>query len=240
MAVDLDLVRLRAALGHRALAPLAPLLDALSSDGIPTVESIDRVLGPLSGVRFTEQLPRRRRREPFAIERSYDGSIADRGEVPTRPGSLHDLMNAVAWAAFPRTKQAIHHRQAAALRSEIADGAPSLPGRRSRLRDRLSMLDEGGVIAIGDASLEPILMRADLAALATLRDRGALRAVALGHAITEQLVRDPTMSVRACVVRVPPGQPPDVALAARLHELDDAALQQWIGALPSIAIDALL
>ena len=230
---------LRSALHHRALIPFAPFIEPLVGDGAPTLEAIDRVLGPPAGVRFAAQPPRRRRGEPFEAARSYDGSIADAGVVPTRPGSLHDLMNAVAWAAFPRSKRAIHRLQAAALRAEVADGSTTLPGRRSRLRDRLSMLDEGGVIVGGEASLDGALARADTAAIEELRDAGAFSVWVLGHAITEHVVRAPQLLVRGCVVRVE-GTDPDAALSARLSTLGPEALTAWIGALPSLPVAALL
>src|ERR1041385_3771923 len=43
----------------------------------------------------------------------YEVRIAERGEVPTRPENLHDLLNALVWAAFPRTKLALSRALAA-------------------------------------------------------------------------------------------------------------------------------
>lgn len=77
-----------------------------------------------------------------------DGSyydLCDRGAVPTRADNLHDLMNALTWARFPRAKQALCARQVALAR---ARGRPrSVDARvRSREQDSCSMLDEGGML----------------------------------------------------------------------------------------------
>jgi hypothetical protein len=128
-------VGLEGALGE--LASQASYLD---------VPAIDRLFASRAGVRFEAQTEARKRGMPFDRTRSYDGSITRRGVVPTREGSMHDLMNAVIWSLYPHTKRALHACQDAALAREVDDGQTALPGRRSRLRDRLSMLDEGGVI----------------------------------------------------------------------------------------------
>lgn len=208
---ELNREALLTAAAQPALEAVAPWLFELLEAPALNVGTIDRLLSERCGVRFEVQPPKRRRREPFTAERSYDGAITLRSSVPTREGSLHDLMNALAWAAFPKSKRAIHARQLAALAREVEEGALALPGRRSRLRDRLSMLDEGGVLAMDDGAL------------------------VLGHALTEQVVRDPSREIRACVVRLPGvAAAADEALAHQLGALDDVALEHWIGALPSI------
>jgi Protein of unknown function (DUF3025) len=249
-------------------APLAALLgrDLGSLDHGPAlaldVARIDAALGPLAHVRFVPQEKKRKRKEPFVLADSYDGSITSRGEVPTRPDSLHDLMNALAWAAFPLSKKAIHARQFRALSSEVEEGQTRLPGKRSRLRDRLSMLDEGGVLvaarqeAMAD-EVEAALTAGDLSAL-----RGELIARTLGHAITEHLVHGhihrspsaegPSMDgepIRACVVHlaISPAleggegveSALDRALSARVDALSDADLDLWLGRYPSIALPSL-
>lgn len=236
-------------------APLAALLgrDLASLDHGPElaldVARIDAVLGPLANVRFVPQEKKRKRKEPFVLADSYDGSITSRGEVPTRPDSLHDLMNALAWASFPLSKKAIHARQFRALASEVAEGQTRLPGKRSRLRDRLSMLDEGGVLVTARHEemadeVEAALAAGDLSAL-----RGELVVRTLGHAITEHLIpkeRVPEEPIRACVVFLPirPTGIPieedfDRALSARVASLSDGELDLFLGRYPSIALSSL-
>ena len=144
------------------LAP--PWFDAIRDvaaplgDGWPAVERIDAALAEPAGVRFVtadKPRPRRRSRWPIDVESLYEVRIATRREVPTRPDSAHDLLNALAWAAFPRAKWALSCRLAGAQRERLA-GAPvawRLPGTRSRAHDRLALLDEGGILTAGGRAL---------------------------------------------------------------------------------------
>lgn len=221
-----------------------PGLEALASAGSFEVAALDQALGPLAGVRFEPQRSVRRRGEPFASAASYDGAITLRGAVPTRPGSLHDLMNALVWASFPRSKRAIHARQLQALSAEVDEGAPALPGRRSRLRDRLSMLDEGGLLLVAGGPWAPLadaLARGDVPALGAQRARGELVAWVFGHAILEHAAQEAGRGVRASAVLLAGGASlpdADAALASAL-ERDDAALERWLGRWPSIEAAAL-
>ncbi|MBN8609263.1 MAG: DUF3025 domain-containing protein [Deltaproteobacteria bacterium] len=207
------------------------------------VRATDRLFASRAGVRFEAQTEVRRRGVPFDRARSYDGSITRRGVVPTREGSMHDLMNAVIWSVYPHTKRALHARQDAALAREVEDGQTALPGRRSRLRDRLSMLDEGGVIVWArrdHARVEHALAHADLDALASLARDGSIGARVIGHAILEHAtMRDPR-DVRGCVVQVTTEDEAaiDHAIAAALAR-DDESIERWIARHPSIAIGAL-
>ncbi len=112
----------------------------------------------LSAVRFAPPVPRRRRARPRqAIELAdlYDGRVVLRGEVPCLAESYHDLCNVLAWAAFPRSKRAIHARQLQALAALVAPGTERLPNRRSREQDALTLLDEGGSVIVSAPSERP-------------------------------------------------------------------------------------
>jgi hypothetical protein len=182
---------------------------------------MDEVLAPAAGVRFVESvpLPRRRRRagSESAAGSDYDARIVREGVVPTRPGSFHDLMNALVWAAFPRAKAAVHARQLGFVERARAEGTV---GRRTKAHDALAILDEGGVLV---AAREPLGSEAALeAALA----RGTARHLVFGHGIYESLAIDgPRPLVGALVVpwdTVWPGDDDlrealDVAVRARLE-----------------------
>lgn len=203
---------------------------------------IDRLFHAAAGVRFEPQTEARRRGTPFSPQASYDGSITTRHVVPTREGSMHDLTNALVWSVYPQTKRAIHARQLDALRREVDEGVTALPGRRSRLRDRLSMLDEGGVIVTtnGEPALAQALADSDHDALREARARGALEAHVLGHALLEHAAARDPRTLRGCVVQLPPS--PECSLDTRIAQAlcaDDDALEQWIARLPSIALEAL-
>lgn len=207
------------------------------------VHAIDRLFAKRADVRFEAQTEARKRGVPFDRARSYDGSITRRGVVPTREGSMHDLMNAVIWSVYPRTKRALHARQDAALAREVDEGQTALPGRRSRLRDRLSMLDEGGVIVWARGEHERVthaLAHADLDELTALARDGSIGARVIGHAILEHAtMRDPR-EVRGCVVEVEWRQDASIdhSIAAALSR-DDDVIEGWIARHPSIAIGAL-
>jgi hypothetical protein len=121
-----------------AFGPFVGLLARLPRERWPSVAEIDAAFASKAGVRFEEAAPRGRGRRARPIT-DYDARIAD-GVVATRRESLHDLMNALVWATFPRAKRRLHALQLDHLR------ASTDPGRRSTAHDTLAMLDEGGVL----------------------------------------------------------------------------------------------
>jgi hypothetical protein len=131
-----------------------------------------------------EPAPLRRRRpdgEPIVREALYDAVIVRRRVVPTRPRMWHDYLNALVWATFPRSKQALHARQHVAIERWIPEGATQLPNARTRELDALALVDEGGVLVLdyGDAR----------------------RAIFFGHALFEGLVFEkPAMISRSLVL----------------------------------------
>jgi len=161
----------------------------------------------LPGVTFVPTVkPRRtRRRAPAPTTERYDERIL-RGEVPTRPRSWHDFLNALIWATFPESKLALHRLQAAALRRALASGTGVLPNARAREHDALALLDEGGVLVL-DAG-------------------GRTLPLGFGHALYEGLVRGGPAATASCLRFTVPDLPDravatavaDRLLAARLAE----------------------
>lgn len=125
------------ALSHPAFEPLRPWLGQLR--GWPDLAALNMLAAaaPVPPVTASGLAVR------FCIPETsaaghYETRIFETGRVDTRPGNLHDLFNALAWIAFPRTKAAINARHVARLPRE---------GRvRGPLRDLLTLVDEGGVI----------------------------------------------------------------------------------------------
>jgi hypothetical protein len=117
------------------------------------VAHLTRVFAGDPPVRFVQAPPAPRRRaralDPHAL---YDARITLERVVPTRERSWHDFMNALVWGTFPRAKRALHARQHRAIAARIAPGARTLPPTRTRELDALALLDEGGVIVLGDDS----------------------------------------------------------------------------------------
>ncbi len=128
-------------LDHPAWSPYATQLRALPRDRFPTAADLSELLGP--GQRTTSGRPIRFE-TPDVIEAregegAYEREIAETGRVSTRPGSLHDLCNALAWARFPRLKAQLNALHIEAL-------PDSRPGRRGPVRDALTLFDECGLV----------------------------------------------------------------------------------------------
>ncbi|MGH8708143.1 MAG: DUF3025 domain-containing protein [Burkholderiales bacterium] len=160
---------------------------------------------------------------PASADPYYEVQLYESGEVQTRPGNRHDLFNALCWLAFPRTKARINALHAAAM--------PRENGRRGRLRDLLTIFDEGGaLVACADDDLIGLLREHRWKALfweQRERVRAAMRITVLGHAVLEQAL-EPRPAITCKVLFVDPAQEPDAQAAA------------WLGALPAGASPRLL
>lgn len=114
---------------------------------------------------------------------AYEAHIAASGRVPTRLNA-HDLLNALAWLAFPRSKARLNALQSAAI---ARDGVSA---RRGGLRDAATLFDENGaVLATDDAWLVQCLRERrwrELFIDGRARWDG-VRVLAFGHALMERL-----------------------------------------------------
>jgi hypothetical protein len=137
---------------------------------------------------------RKKRKAPIDPSSLYDVRIAEHRELPTRLADWHDFFNVLAFAAWPRSKHALHTRQSRLLRARLAPDSRRLPGARTREQDALTLLDEGGVIVACDrtayAHLSPHQhARADAFAecLRACIAAGTAQLVPFGHALFEHL-----------------------------------------------------
>lgn len=191
---------------HPLLWPLARAAGALGRfDGFPPVEALANVFDPAMGeppVRFAHAAPRRRRGAPLDPRALYDARIAIDREVPTRKQCWHDLLNALVWGTFPRSKYVLHVRQHQAISRRLTPGARTLPATRSRELDALALVDEGGVVLLArDASHARALREnGDSASVSAELASGTVEAVIFGHAIYESLVLGVRPAVVAAVV----------------------------------------
>lgn len=164
---------------------------------------------------------------PSASDAYYEVSVYETGRVSTRPGSLHDWFNALAWLGFPRTKARINAMHAAAI--------PTERGGRGRLRDLLTLLDEGGaIVACDDAQLEALLRAHRWKALFWNERRRVLdsmRVVVLGHAVLEKAL-DPWPGITCKAIFVPAEGDPDAHAARWLSRLPAEATPRSLAALP--------
>jgi hypothetical protein len=149
-----DGVSLLGALGSPLYDPLREWLNNLPPEGPPGPEELNPLCNPppLSGggvpIRFVG--PDAARARTYADQ--FEVRACLRGEVAVREASWHDAFNALAWLAFPHTKAAINQRHFAELESERVErgsgvgGAFSPGGKRSTVRDALTLFDESGII----------------------------------------------------------------------------------------------
>lgn len=183
-------------------APLAPALARLPAGHWPTADALcaaARGIATESGKALRFVAPsgaRARERVPYELR------IARTGEVETRPGSWHDLFNALAWITFPRTKARLNAQHAAIL----ARGGEREALRRGPERDALTLFDESGVlVATSSRELAGLALAHEWKALFWTR-RGELAArmefLAFGHALHEKAL-DPYPGLVARTVFVP-------------------------------------
>jgi hypothetical protein len=160
---------------------------------------------------------------PAARDPYYEIHLYETGEVHTRAESLHDLFNALCWLAFPRTKARINALHAAQIPREGA--------RRGRLRDLLTIFDEGGaLVACADEALNALVREfrwKELFWQQRARVRAAMRFVVLGHAVLEQALA-PWPGITCKALFVDPSR-----------DLDEQAAD-WLARLPAQASPRLL
>ena len=137
----------------------------------------------------------------------YELKVFESGRIETRPDNLHDWFNALCWLAFPRTKARMNAMHAAAI--------PREGGRRGRLRDLLTIFDEGGAVVLcSDEELNGLVRSGrwkDLFWEHRQRVAQSMRIVVLGHAVLEQAL-EPRPGITCKVVFGPlEGDPDDVA-----------------------------
>jgi len=128
--------------------PLHPKIAELDVGDFPTLQDCNALLAACqppvtvqSGapLRFVAQ---KSGKLPF--EAQYEPRCYLKGEVPTRENNWHDLLNALVWLTFPKTKAALNLRHYDALIEERASGNAA----RGTLRDVITLLDESGVIVV--------------------------------------------------------------------------------------------
>ncbi len=120
---------------------------------------------------------------PADADPYYEVHLFETGRVQTRPDNRHDLFNALAWLAFPKTKARINAMHAVEI--------PKEGGRRGRIRDMLTIFDEGGaIVACRDGGVAELMKQARWRELFVERHRD-FRIVVVGHAVLEQALQLP-------------------------------------------------
>jgi len=125
-----------AVFGRLPLAAWRDYAALLEDSAWPSIGQLNRCLPDDAKHRFVAQTP-----ALLADGLHYEQRIAERGDIATRAGSWHDLLNALVWLRHSALKQALNRRQ-------ITEIARMGPKQRSRPQDALTQFDEGGVIVV--------------------------------------------------------------------------------------------
>lgn len=172
------------ALAHPVFDPVRAGLEALAREpDWPDAERLSGLATELGIAPRTDRgIPVRFVAPEPGARSSYELRVFETGCVETRPGNWHDLFNALAWLAYPRTKARLNSLHAAEI--------PREGGRRGRLRDMLTIFDEGGaVVACADPGLAEMIRGfrwRELFWEQRARSLASLRFVVFGHAVLEQ------------------------------------------------------
>lgn len=178
-------------------APLREVGRELNQLGAwPSVSDLQRLAGPqiVSGggapIGFVDS------GAPASPDLPYEQRIFRSGQVPCRSHDWHDLFNALVWLAFPRAKAALNARH-------VREMAQEAPGKRGRVRDALTLFDEGGLIVVSTDSVLLQLVR-EFQWKALFWQRRAeltrhMRFFAFGHALYEKALA-PFVGITASAV----------------------------------------
>jgi Protein of unknown function (DUF3025) len=130
---------------YDSIREIARQLD-FSAGVVPDIDSLNRLAASVlpafttaSGKALVFAVPET---GPTAL--GYEARIFATGAVPTRPGNIHDLFNALVWLTFPLAKAALNERH---IKAQCAI-TPS--PNRSPAQDALTLFDECGVIVASD------------------------------------------------------------------------------------------
>jgi Protein of unknown function (DUF3025) len=222
-----------ALLAAPAFACVRSLVERLPEAAFPGLDALNAIAaergiatGGSAGLRFVA--PGR----PGAVEPPYEMRVFETGEVPTRERSWHDLFNALAWLAYPRTKAVLNRRHYEELRKR--SGEPL----RGTARDVLTLFDEGGMlVACAEPSLAALLRGFQWKELFWKRRadvQARMRFHVFGHAILENaLALFRGVTAKALIVEVSDGafaRPPEA-----LNLLLDARAAEYFAAPDALA-----
>ena len=154
--------------------------------------------------------------------RSYEASICERQEIPTRAENLHDFFNALIWLNFPLAKFALHRRA-----YEIQNLWWQGHGREKRcpLADRLTCFDEGGLVfelsdGMNREAVERLLLSRKDEEKKCFVQAHPERFSLFGHGMMEVMMRGNTAIHAACILLAAGDLTRDQRLAAYISVFD--------------------
>lgn len=202
---------------HPAFVPYRPLIAALNlAGGLPSLSALNALATSLHRVQARGRPLRFVASNGKFAARDYETHILDSGEIPTRPETWHDALNALVWLRYPRFKAALNAAHVSAMRDETGP-------LRSRRRDALTVLDESGVWVLGSDRHLYELIEAH-AWQAVFRERRqavqtGLRFVVVGHALLEKALA-PYPAMTGKCLWLGNAQAQEAAACDALHALD--------------------
>ncbi len=207
-------------LNHPAFSPYQNLICALDlAHGLPSLDALN-ALAAACNIRQARDMPLRFIAPAGRLSaRDYETHILNTGEIPTRPDTWHDVLNALVWLRFSRFKSALNAAHGVAMNEETA----RLRGRR---RDALTVLDESGVwVSSRDPALHTLLVEHAWQSLFWQR-RAEVEAdmnfVVVGHALLEKTLAPYPAITGKCLLLAAESRDTDAAesLAAELQAID--------------------
>lgn len=165
---------------------------------------------------------------PRQVAERYEERIYARGEVQVRDANWHDLLNALVWLTFPRTKVALNARHHQALRVQQASGARN----RGPVQDALTLFDEGGVIvAASDSGLLRLVESfawKELFWHARARVVSGMRFFLFGHALYEKALAPFSGITGRAILLETPAELLGVGLEAQIEVLDSMVAERLL------------
>ncbi len=215
---------LRRLLDAPVFAALAPLIERCPRDRFPRLDELNALLessvtsGGGAPVRFVPPTPLSRAAQ-------YEIRVFETGEVQTRPGSWHDLFNALVWLIFPKSKAVLNRHHCEQIRARRGEKL------RGTARDVLTLFDEGGIIvASADTVLSALLRECRWKELFWRQRARVLRSMrfyVFGHAIYEKALEPyKGVTAKALILDVAPALV-NAPLKNQLAELDARAAEYF-------------
>ncbi len=167
--------------GNPIFADLEQFFDISRRDAAPDIAWLNQ-FAPTTAVRFVDN-------ESLSADgRYYEAYIYATGQVPTRSDNWHDFFGGLIWCLFPKTKTLLNQLHMAEITKHGAK-------QRSKLRNKLTLLDECGVIICLEPAMpqHATLLRNHQWQHTFVTQRSdwwqGVRPVIFGHAIYEMATR---------------------------------------------------
>lgn len=183
---------------HSAFAPYRALIHELAlASALPSLDRLN-MLATALGTTQAHGLPLQFIAPDGRLSaREYETHILQTGQVPTRPDTWHDVLNALVWLRFPRFKSALNVAHGEALSTEIAN-------QRGRRRDAMTVLDESGVWVISQDPQLPELLTACAWQPLFCEHRPDVKSrmnfVVVGHALLEKVLAPYPSMTGKCLI----------------------------------------